>query len=289
METYFLFPIHLLNNLNIVWSFFLMVVRYTAVMAVIPGLGTGYRGMPLRLPGILIMAYASVLHGPYAAMPKDYVDLITGSVSEILFGVLLGSLPAMVIAGAQTAAQLSTTTMGLGAAQLFDPSLGISVTSVGRLFGDLFICVFLLLGGHHAVLYVTSGLGGTIVPGTFLINEQTIGMFVARVGDIFVAGVMISAPVIVAILLTNFVMGLISRAVPQVNIFIINFPLTIGIGLVLTMLSLPEIVVYLEKDFARMEQEMTIVVGATQRVSASVQEKKTSAQPERSLPLDDQS
>ena len=263
---YLLFPIELLKNFDLMWSFLLIVVRFTAMMLVMPGLGGGMAGMRVRLPAVLIMGYASSLRGPHADLPSDYVTLCTSLGSEVILGMLLGMLPAMVIAGVQTAAQLATTTMGLGAASLFDPTMNTSVSALGRLLGDLLICIFLTIGGHHAVIYAAAGLGGTIVPGTFLVSESTIAMFIERVGAIFVAGAMISAPVVVAILLTNFVMGLVSRAVPQVNIFIINFPLTIGIGLVLSILSLPELVQLIDRDFVNIEQQIFVVAEGTERV-----------------------
>ncbi len=268
MEGHLLFPIELLKNFHIIWTFFLVMARFTAMMLVIPGLGEGYRGLRIRLPGILVLSYAAVVNGPYAAVPADWVEIAAAFASELMLGMILATVPAMIVAGAQTAAQLSTNTMGLGASQLFDPASGIAVTSLGKLFGNFVVCCFLLIGGHHVVIYAVSGLGGTIVPGTFLLTENSIGLLVQRTADIFVAGVMISAPVIVAILLTKFVMGLISRAVPQVNIFIVSFPLTIGIGLILSMFSLPEILQYVEKDFKRMEQDVLIITGGAQQVAA---------------------
>jgi flagellar biosynthesis protein FliR len=76
--------------------------------------------------------------------------------------------------------------------------------------------------------------------------------------------VMLSAPVIVALLLTQFVMGLISKAVPTVNIFIISFPLTIGIGLLLTIAALPEMMVYMEKHFFKIDKLVVSVSESTE-------------------------
>ena len=73
-------------------------------------------------------------------------------------------------------------------------------------------------------------------------------------------GVMISAPVIVALLLTNFVLAIISKAVPTVNIFIISFPLTIAVGLGISLLALPEVGHYISRQFLRMEPLLSAVV-----------------------------
>ena len=254
-----LFPLYLLSNMDVVWSYVLLVIRYTAFMLVIPGLGSGAMGLRVRLPGILVFAYVSTVGGAIAQEPAHAWDMLAGACSEVIFGMTLGFIPAMTVAGVQTAGQLAATTMGLGAAQLLDPTSGVSVSSIGRIMSDMVIAIFLLTGGHYLVVYALSGLNGAIVPGTFLVTESSIKAIVDQSAMIFYSGVMISAPVIVALLITQFVMGLISKAVPTVNIFIVSFPLTIGIGLVLTLLCLPELVVYMDRQWKETEQTISVV------------------------------
>jgi flagellar biosynthesis protein FliR len=71
---------------------------------------------------------------------------------------------------------------------------------------------------------------------------------------------MVSAPVMVALLLTQFVMGIISRAVPTVNIFIMSFPLTIGIGMVITVLALPEVMRYVTNQYSSTDNIISVLV-----------------------------
>ena len=113
--------------------------------------------------------------------------------------------------------------------------------------GDMVILIFLTLGGHHIIIQAVSGMGGTIIPGSFAISESSVTTFMARAGDLFRVAVLVSAPCVAALLLTQFVMGLISKTVPAVNVMIVSFPLTIGIGLALMLLSLPEIAQFTSK------------------------------------------
>lgn len=266
MEAIFNFAMGLYEHLPEFWTFFLLVIRYSALLMLLPGIAGGQSGMRIRTPAILLFALISLPSGQIAPLPQNEFIMIAQMSSEFMFGFLLAFAPAMVSSGVQMAAQLSTGTMGLGAAQLMDPTMGVSVSSLGRIIDGVIICVFLSMGGHHAVLYVASGLGGSIVPGTFIIGADTIDIIIRQTGSIFLMGVMLSAPVIVALLLTQFVMGLISKAVPSVNIFIVSFPLTIGIGLILTTLSLPEMLVYAERKFAVVEQEVLLLSESTKRV-----------------------
>jgi flagellar biosynthetic protein FliR len=76
---------------------------------------------------------------------------------------------------------------------------------------------------------------------------------VLQSGKIFEMGCMIAAPVVVALLLTNFVMGMISKVIPTINLFMLSFPLTIGIGLSLTIIALPEVGTYLTRQLLQLE------------------------------------
>ena len=259
----------LFRNLDAIYTFLLLVVRYTGMFLFLPGLGQGMQGLIVRMPAVLVLSFASMFAGPLAPPPTNWVVMFAAVVAELLLGSILGYIPAMIISGLHAAGQMAATTMGLGAAQLIDPGLGITVPSLGRIFGDMAICVFLLMGGHHLLIYAAAGLGGEIVPGSYLVGESSIAMLIERTGNIFLMGVMISAPVVVALLLTQFVMGLISKAVPQVNIFIVSFPLTIGIGLVLSMLSLPEIVVYVQRELGTIEKSVAQVSVDSTHIEAS--------------------
>ena len=81
-----------------------------------------------------------------------------------------------------------------------------------------------------------------------------------RSADVFMYGLLFASPVVVALLLTNFVMGLVSKAVPTVNIFIVSFPLTIGIGLILSLLMIPELMQANEKMITSTESSVSVLL-----------------------------
>lgn len=260
------FVVYLTKHLDVVWTYLLLVIRFSAMMVLIPGIGMGNRGLRIRTTGIMAMAFASAFSSPVAPLPKDIIELLFTAFSEVLLGSLIGIIPHMIVGGVQLAGHLSSTTMGLGAGQLLDPTLGVSATSLSRIFGDLFIILFLAFGGHYLAIHAVAGLGGQIVPGTFVMGAASLGMLIQQSARIFEVGVVVSAPVIVALLLTQFVMGLISKAVPTVNIFIVSFPLTIGIGLVLSALSLPDVLKYMEHEISGIENSVLVVLEDVERI-----------------------
>jgi flagellar biosynthetic protein FliR len=246
-------PGYLLENLNVVYSAMLIFTRYASLMFTLPGIGGSERAIAVRVPFVFVLTIVTMVRSPLADVPTDWVMVAADFTVEFLFGAFVGMIPQLVVVGIQAGAQIISTSMGLSAGQLFDPTTGSVVNDLARIMGDLTVIVFLMLGGHYAAIYAASGVGSGMVPGSFEISQFSVQLFIDRTADILRVGVLISAPVVVALLLTQFVMGLISRAVPTVNIFIVSFPLTIGIGLILLILSLRDIAVFIEREFVTVD------------------------------------
>ncbi|RMD86642.1 MAG: hypothetical protein D6808_02845 [Candidatus Dadabacteria bacterium] len=261
MENFHLkLPIYFLQHLDVVWTFFLLVSRFTAMFLSLPGIGGGVRGLMIRMPAVFVLSAVSLKSSPTAPLPENLVLLFVELAAEFLLGFVVGIIPAFVIHGAQMGATLASNTMGLGMAQMIDPSSGQNMPSLAKLQGDLMMVLFLLLGGHYYVLEAISGLNGHIAPGMFTLEGASISLLIDLTSAIFKAGVMISAPVMIALLLAQFVMGIISKSVPTVNIFIISFPLTIGIGLILSGIALPEVARYAMGQFYGVENGISAVI-----------------------------
>ncbi len=257
-------PLAILENMNALWSFLLLAVRYTGLLMILPGLGGGMTGLYIRLPAIHVLAFATLNVSGYAPLPNDFAQLIAQAVSELLLGFSIALVPLMVVTGAQMAGMLSSTAMGLGASALIDPVSGVSVTDVARLFGDLCVLLFLLVGGHYVIIQAASGMGGLLPVGSMNPSNISLDVIINGSAHIFKIGVMISAPVMVALLLTQFVMGLITKAVPTVNVFVMSFPLTIAIGLILTALSLREMINFSYREMQKLDSTVyELVEGVT--------------------------
>lgn len=253
-------PLLIADRLEVGWTLVLYMTRFTAMMILLPGIGQGIQGLAVRMPSIIILSLVSVSVSKYAAVPNDMALMIAQVVSEVLFGSILGMLPALVVAAVQTGMQLASVSMGLGASQLIDPNSGTSLSDISRIYAEVVTVMFLLVGGHHVVIYAACGMGSTITPGTFVFSAQSVDLLIDRTAYVLHLGVIISAPIVVALLLTQFVMGLVTRAVPTVNIFIISYPLTIGIGLTLAILAFPEIMHVVGHEFVGLENLISIVV-----------------------------
>lgn len=235
-------------------------------MTLVPGLAGGVSGLIVRYPAVLVLSFAALGQAPRAELPPDLAIMTVQIASEFLLGSLIALVPTMIISGVQTGGQLASTAMGLQPSQLIDPTTQAPLPDLSKIFGDLVVIMFLISDGHHAVLYAVSGMGGEIVPGTFLLGLSSLDVLAQRSFRIFELAVMIAAPVIVALLLTNFVLGLVTKAVPTVNVFIVSFPLTISIGLLLSMVAVPELAHLLPNEFRGLESDLLTIAEDTQRI-----------------------
>ncbi len=250
----------LLTRLDVGWTFLLLATRYMVFFMLIPGLGAGMQGVALRYPASIVLAFVSLNLEHTAPVPTDMLAMTTQMISEVMLGGLIALVPLMIVAGAQTAGHLASGTMGLNGAQMFDPATSAPLSDLARIYSDFAIVVFLLIGGHHIAIGALAGLDATVLPGSFVLSAAGLEAVLQQSGRIFQIGCLIAAPVVVALLLTNFVMGLISKAVPTVNIFIMSFPLTIGIGFAISILAMPEVARYLTREFERLPDVIVAVL-----------------------------
>lgn len=257
----------IIEHLGLIWTFSLLCTRYFALMTLLPGIGMGERGIVVRSSAVIVLAAVSTSTSAEAVIPQNVALMVAAAASEFLLGAMLGIIPMLLISGVQMAAQLASTSMGVGMGNVMDPTLGMQTSDLSRILGDVSIVIFLLLGGHHVIIYAAAGLGGQIIPGTFLLSDQSIGLILDRTAYIFQIGVILSAPVIVALLLTQFMLGLVSKAVPTVNIFIVSFPLTIGIGLILTILALPDMGDIVSREVTGIENSVAAILRDAKQVN----------------------
>lgn len=256
----------IIDHLDVIWSFTLLSARYFAFFTLVPGIGMGERGMMVRSPAIIILAATSLSMHSLAPVPQDIGVMVASVASEYILGALLGLIPMLLMAGVQMAMQLASTSMGIGMGNLVDPSLGMASSDLSRIIGDISIVLFLILGGHHVMLYAASGLGGHVVPGTFFLGEASLQHLIDRTGRVFEIGFILSVPIVVALLLTQFVLGLVTKAVPTVNIFIVSFPLTIGIGMVLAVLAMPDFLDIVSHELTGLESSVSVILQDAKQV-----------------------
>ncbi len=183
-----------------------------------------------------LLLWPVVQPGPPVA---DVGGLLVGVAQELFAGLSMGFVVSLAFFALQVAGHLMDVPIGFGMVNVLDPQFGGQVPILGQFYQTLATLVFFITNGHHAVLralassYEIIPLGGTAWQGGL---AQVIVQVVAGT---FAMGVRIAVPVIAATFLTDVALGIVSRAVPQINVFITGYPIKIAVGFVTLVVAMP--------------------------------------------------
>lgn len=183
-----------------------------------------------------------------AADPMSYAGLLI-LVQEMLIGVAMGFTMRIVFSAIEMAGEISSLTMGLGFASFFDPNTQGRSSAISQFLALVATMAFISVNAHLVLLSALAESFQTLPVSGLPIN----GGGFKRVADwgarIFSAGLQLSLPMVAALLLANVALGVLTRAAPQLNLFGIGFPITLGIGFIVIATTLPYLAAPLENLF----------------------------------------
>jgi len=238
-----------------VLGFFLVLARVSPLFLLAPLFSS--KMIPARARGIVAVALAigiapvAMSAGDGAPLPLDLWMLAGLVLKEMLVGLGFAFALGALFAALQVAGTLLDTLIGFSFGALVDPMSGTSGGVLNQLYALVGVIIFVVIGGDA---WVIQGLARTYeaVP---LAEAPAIGTLVegAQVafGGIFAAAVQVGAPVLLAVILTDVGFGLVSRVVPQLNVFAVGFPAKVVVGLVLVGASLPFVAGWLGDELQR--------------------------------------
>lgn len=210
----------------------LVCCRTGGLVVTAPVLG-GAQVPPVIRTGVALGLAAAILPVvPFdpSAIPLDLLGWTTAAARELLVGVAMGFAASLVLLGLQLAGEVIDVQMGFMMAGVTDPSTNTTVPLMGQFLYLLGILAFLALRGHHWLLraiaesYQVVPLAGATLRGGMW--EQGNSM----VAEVFASSLAFGAPVVAALMLTELSMGIVGRAVPQMNILMLGFAVRIAVG-----------------------------------------------------------
>ena len=177
----------------------------------------------------------------FSVVPSD-IALFLALAGEVLVGLLLGWMAQFLFVGMRLAGQLVEIKTGLGLAQLIDPQEGSQTTFFSLLFDLLAVMVFLSVNGHYLLIHalVSSYSLVPLADGNLFIT--LVKGVVMSAGTIFTIALQVSAPIMVGLLLSDIMLAIIARAIPQLNLFSVAPPLQLAFAMLLFLFSLPTLV-----------------------------------------------
>jgi flagellar biosynthetic protein FliR len=234
-------PLELLATYLKLPVFALVVSRLGGLIMFQPILG-GY-AIPRNMRVLLILGLAALVT-PFvelsATAPTTPAGILLAMGNELLLGVLMGLTVGMCFLGLQIGGQIIAQESGLAFGRVADPTTGAQQTIFSNLYLQLGAVVFLIVGGHRALVAVALDTFDAIP----LLGDA--GTFSRGVGAAFDAltlgaeiGLRVAAPVLLTLFLVTAAMGFVSRTIPQFNILTVGFSVKGLVGFVLMAISLP--------------------------------------------------
>lgn len=221
--------------------FGLVAARVAGMLMFIPVFAA--MSVPVNVRIVLVIGL-SVLVAPLAPLAADPPDTALGLTlalaHELLLGVLMGVIAAACFAGAQVAAMLVAQETGLAFAQIVDPSSEEQETVLGVFYLQLTIVVYLVVGGHRALLAAcldTFSAFPLLAEFDVANHGVTLATKACQAG--FVLALQIAAPALLTMMLVNVALGFVSRTMPQLNILAVGFSIKPMVAFLVLAASLP--------------------------------------------------
>ena len=243
-------------------QFCLVFFRVAGIMATAPVFAQ--KEMPRRIKAAVAFFISITLFPIVAIRPSAVAadwGLFTIQIgAEIAVGIIIGYALSLLFAGIQLGGEIVGRQMGFGLARVFDPLTRRQTSPITQLQGLVATLLFLAVNGHHWLLMALSRSFSIVPPGNVSLNSAMSDRIVDMVGGVFSMAVKIAAPAFVLLLLTTILMGVVARAVPQMNILIVGMPLKIALGLIGLIITVPVFGYMFNKFFAMVQKDVIFIL-----------------------------
>lgn len=221
-------------------AFSLYLARTSALVIASPllGTGTGFAGYKIGLIAAVAFLLYSATGAPLDHSPAaiEYGCLV---LREIVIGIFLAFALQAVLVAVRVAGELVGHEMGFNMAAQIDPMTNIHTPVITQMYEIFFFLGLLAVNGHHLLLralgksFERAPIGSIAIDRGFTLVAQTLFK------QMFTAGITFAAPVMALLALVSILIGLLARAVPQLNIMEIGFTTRIAVGLLALLVFAP--------------------------------------------------
>jgi flagellar biosynthetic protein FliR len=221
----------------------LVLFRILAMLQVVPLMSSSAVPQIAKIGLALFVTFAIlpwVLDNGYP-LPSTGLEYGLLLLGEALLGILTGFVVFLVFSTFQVAGQFFSLQMGFGAAQVFDPLAQIQIPLLGQFFNLMAMFVFLTMAGFHKIMLVGVFNSFQAVRAVDLATgqEAIFSILIASIGRLLQTALTLSLPILGSLLLVAIGQGMLAKAAPQMNLLIVGFPISIGAGLLIFVLTLP--------------------------------------------------
>ncbi|WP_028585488.1 flagellar biosynthetic protein FliR [Desulfogranum mediterraneum] len=235
-------------------DFLICLSRVIALIAAIPVFGGSQLAGRIKVGIAVITALLLFpLMAPYTPKPVGSIlELGLLLVNEVLLGALLGLVAQLIFAGVGLGGSIIGYQMGFAAANIFDPQTTQQLSLMSQFINILSLLIFLSLDIHYFFFHAILESYILLPPGGLNLSGEAIPRLMELASEMFILGVKFSAPILSLLLISNLVLGILARVFPQLNVFMLSFPMNIGIAFLVIGLTLNIVLLILRREFDTM-------------------------------------
>ena len=223
-----------------VWGAALVFARLGAVLMLLPGIGETYVPPRIRLSLALVITLVvwPVVAPVLPALPESVGGMAGWVIREVATGLMIGAILRAFMTALATAGEVVSLQTTLSFSQSANPLQAQPGSTIAAFLTLVGVTLLFATNTHHLVLAGLAGSYELIAPVRPLMTADFTTLAVRTLGDSFMLGVQLAAPVIVFAIIFNLASGLVGRVMPQFQVFFATAPLSILLGLSIFTLSL---------------------------------------------------
>ena len=255
------------------------------------------KGTPNTLKAMFSLIFAFALLGgiDYTSIQEVTSNyfLIIYMFFEVANGIILGLISNIAFEVVLMAGSLIDVHIGLSMVNTIDPNSETNTTITGNLLHYVALVIFFIVDGHHMLIKSLIESFILLPIGKGLLYGDTMMTMIEIIANYFVIGLKIALPIVLIILLADVCMGLISRAVPQINVMILGLPVKMLIGIIAISISLPIIIKlflnnisYIPDIFRKIITTVPLIflIGADEKTEEATPKKKSDSRKKGQVP-----
>jgi flagellar biosynthetic protein FliR len=215
------------------YNWMLVFLRVSAFLLVLPFFTMANFPVTMRVAlGALISILLAPILPPFPLSRLDFISVLGVMAQEVEIGLLLGFVSRLIFYAVDIAGSVISSEMGLNLASIFDPMTQQSSQIAGTILTFLATAIMLTLNLHHWMLLGFEQTYSVLPIGGVHLNNALFENIVTQTSRVFMVALQISAPIIAVSFVIAIIFALLSRAVPQMNVFTEMFGFRIFGGLV---------------------------------------------------------
>jgi flagellar biosynthetic protein FliR len=213
--------------------FLLIATRLSGMMLVAPFFSSKSIPAPVKAGLIVLLSYISlpVVSPGAGRAPDGVVAFGLLAAKELVIGLAFGLIAQFLFAAVQMAGALIDINAGFAIANVIDPTSNLNITVLGRFYNMAALAAFIAIGGQQWLVLGISRSFELLPPFTMPNMSAIVDGVLARADDIILIALEIGAPLLVALFVADIALGIVSRSVPQMNVFMVGLPLKVVMAL----------------------------------------------------------